>query len=311
MIHLGLNLPNYQTNMMNKKAIVTLAIGDRYIEMFDGMCRDGWSKYCEKFGYDLIVIKEFLDASERAKKRSPAWQKLLICSQDWARNYDQLVWVDTDVLINFNSAEDICKNTPIEKISAVETWSIPSRQVHDISLKRLYESWDSQGIKYIDNLLPRLYYQNRGIDVEPDIDSVVQTGVFVCSPSHHRELFEHIYNSYEDSHGADWNYEMPAMSYEIIRNNLQHWIGPEYNFCVSNLTVAFYPFLFHNQGQMGLHKRFYRKIKSLAGLANTNIDRNELLALRNIFELGYFIHFAGCSSLMAPLHSHLKRDGLL
>lgn len=296
---------------MAHKAIVTLAIGDSFVDMFDSVCKQEWKKYCEKYGFDLIVIKQPLDMSKRAQERSPAWQKLLICSQEWSKKYSQIVWIDTDILINPKNAPNICLNAPIEKISAVETWSIPTSHVHDISLKRSYASWEKQGIKYIDNLLPELYYKNRGIDCEFKIDSVVQTGVFVCSPAHHRQLFEHIYNCYEDEHGADYNYEMPAMSYEIIRNNFQHWIEPEFNFCVSNLTSAYYPFIFHQQNLRDYYWKILNKFGRFSRSSAIKIGTEKILALQNIYELGFFIHFAGCSTLMKPLHTHLKRKNFI
>lgn len=296
---------------MNNKAIVTLAIGQRYVDMFDLLCRNEWQRYCDKYGFDLIVIKEPLDSSERAQSRSPAWQKLLICSQEWSKKYSQIVWVDTDIIINLNNAPDICSNLPIEKVSAVETWSIPTRHVHDISLKRSYASWEKQGVKYIDNLTPELYYKNRGIDLECKIDSVVQTGVFACSPHHHRELFEHIYNSYEDEHGAAWNYEMPAMSYEIIRNNYHNWIEPEFNFCVSNLTSAYYPFVFERRSLQEYYSKILNKLGVHKGSQNNKMARNKIYALKNIYDLGFFIHFAGCSYLMPALHQQLNKNGHL
>jgi hypothetical protein len=96
-----------------KKAIVTLALGEKYVAMFEKMCRDEWENYCVKFGFDLIVIKQPLDISDRAIKRSPAWQKLLILSQDWSKKYEQIVWIDTDILINCQNSPDICQGTPV------------------------------------------------------------------------------------------------------------------------------------------------------------------------------------------------------
>jgi hypothetical protein len=90
------------------KAIVTLAIGERYLKMFERYCWKNWQVYADKYNYDLIVITDPLDNSERAKLRSPAWQKLLILSQDWSDKYEQIVWIDTDIIINNENAYDIC-----------------------------------------------------------------------------------------------------------------------------------------------------------------------------------------------------------
>ena len=120
-----------------KKAIVTITIGEKYKNMFHKYCKENWQNYCEKYNYDLIVINNYLDNSERAKERSPAWQKLLILSQEWSNNYDQIVWIDTDIIINYQEAKDIASQVSIEKAVAVNEYSIPSKISHDISLKRL------------------------------------------------------------------------------------------------------------------------------------------------------------------------------
>jgi CRISPR/Cas system-associated protein Cas5 (RAMP superfamily) len=77
-----------------KKAIVTITLGETFKKMFNELCRENWQKYCDKYSYDLIIINEPLDTTERSKKRSPSWQKLLILSQDWSQNYERIVCLD-------------------------------------------------------------------------------------------------------------------------------------------------------------------------------------------------------------------------
>jgi hypothetical protein len=264
----------YWKNKAMKKAIVTLAIGEKYLTSFHNICHKNWDVYCDKFGYDLIVLIDPLDCSKRANDRSPAWQKLLILSQPWSNEYDRIVWVDIDVIINNQNAYDICDGVPIDMIGAVDSYSIPTKEIHDISLKRMYNEWEASGVPFINNLTPSEYYTNRGIPGE-GIDSVVQTGVFVCSPKHHREIFEYVYYNYEDSNGAEWNYEMPPMSYEVLRNNLVHWISPRFNFCVGNIEAAFYN---------GMNPNDY---------------------LPRIHSLSIFMHFAGCMNKMIVTDSLL------
>ena len=48
-----------------KKAIVTLTIGKKYENLFNTYCKNSWEKYCDKFDYDLIVINQNLDDSEK------------------------------------------------------------------------------------------------------------------------------------------------------------------------------------------------------------------------------------------------------
>ena len=288
-----------------KKAIVTLAIGTKYENAFNAYSRHSWQTYCEKFGYDLIVIKEALDETDRATKRSPAWQKLLILSQEWAQKYDRIAWLDSDIIINNYQATDICEGIPVHKIGAVDTYAIPTRELHDIALQSLQKYWEENNCPYVDALNPSEYYTKRGIPGH-DLDAVVQTGVIVCSPKHHRNVFELVYRSYEDSHGAEWNYEMPALSYELLRSDLVHWLSPRYNFCVAMLLSAFYP-----EAQRTLSQRPTVLTRITAKLAPSRIDQVSpklLQALKNIYDLSIFMHFAGCASLIALVKRALERS---
>ena len=253
-----------------RKAIFTLTIGEKYETAFNELARANWQKYCDKFGYELIVINHPLDSSERAQKRSPAWQKLLILSLNGSEVYDRIVWVDSDILINSDHAYDIADGVPLDKVGAAEEYSTPTREIFQIGLKRLYDAWDRGGVTYLNNLTPQAYYGNRGF---PNVafDQVVQTGVLVCSPKHHKQIFEHTYFNYEDTHGSEWNYEMPALSYELIKSDSVHWISQRFNFCVSHLISALYP-----------------------DFDDTTVQKY----LKNIYDLSIFMHFAGCSSLM-------------
>ena len=284
-----------------KKAIATLTIGEKYENLFNNYCKINWEKYSEKFNYDLIVINKNLDDSKRSRERSPAWQKLLILSQEWSKNYDQIVWVDSDVLINYKLAKDISKIVEIENLGAVDAYSIPSKEIYQLSLKRTYDNWKRNGIQYIHNLKPEEYYQKRGINGF-DIDAVVQTGVFVSSCEHHRKIFEHIYYSYEDNNkSAAWNYEMPAMSYELIKANLVQWIPIEYNYNVYDIISAYYSFIFFKKEF--LLKNLYNKLIKKINLNNhvSSLSSLEIKCLNQIYNNGYFIHFAGCQNWMSSI----------
>jgi hypothetical protein len=289
--------------MTKKRAIVTLAIGTKYVKMFDEICRAGWEDYAGRFGYDVIVIKEPLDTSERAMARSPAWQKLLILSQPWSADYERIVWIDSDILINTAAAGDVAAGVPVERVGAVETWSIPDREVHAIALRRQYADWQRNGVSFIDNLTPGAYYVNRGIP-GGDLNDVVQTGVMVCSPRHHRTLFEQVYRDYEERGGAEWNYEMPALSYELLQADCVTWISPRFNYCVSNVMAAFYPHLL--QARSSLAQRIWQRLS--VALGRPSAPKAQLQALEAIYHASAFTHFAGCSGLMAPLQVSLQRS---
>ena len=210
-----------------KKAIVTLNIGQQYQNAWRNTCRKGWQAYCERHGYDLVNIDKRLDTSERANKRSPAWQKLLILGQDWAANYDRVVWVDSDILIN-PTAPSIVDDVPTEKIGCIDELAYPTPKDHKaiVAAKR---ARDTDGDA-------ELFHTCVGIPAGGH-GHIVQTGVMVLSPKHHREALEHTYNAYEDA-GPGLYYEMRFLSHEIQKASLQHWIDQRFNALLIWLALA-------------------------------------------------------------------------
>lgn len=207
-----------------KKAIVTLNIGQQYQNTWRNICRKGWQAYCERHGFDLINLDKRLDTSERANKRSPAWQKLLILSQDWSSSFDRIVWVDSDIIIN-PTAPSIVGEMPEEKIGCTDEGAYPTPTDHKAIMAggSIQPSCGD----------PAIFHTCMGLPAAPHI---VQTGVMVLSPKHHRELFEHVYNAYEGT--ADRYYEMRFLSHEVQKANLPHWINPRFNALLIWLALA-------------------------------------------------------------------------
>ena len=160
-----------------KTAIVTFALGQRYLEQWTRMCRKGWRAYCDRHGYDLIALQQPLDTSARACARSPAWQKLLVLGQPWAASYDRIVWVDSDVCIN-PIAPSIIDGVPEQKIGAVDELSYPTVA----SRQAVVRSWGGNESDLVD---ATSYHSRVGLRGEQR--HIVQTGVMVLSPRYHRD----------------------------------------------------------------------------------------------------------------------------
>lgn len=294
--------------MKNSKAIVTIVLGAHYQEFFKKSVYDTWRVYAAENKYDLIVIEQPLDTKERAKNRSVAWQKLLILSQPWSHKYEQIVWIDADVVINNAIARNICDQVPREKVGAVETFSIPTRGIFDISIKRQMENWKASGQPVIENYTPEEFYQKRDIEAA-NVNGLVQTGVMVTAPSHHKSIFEHVYYAYEGKKSSDYNYEMPYLSYELLSNNQVHWISPQFNFCFNDILFAFYPWLQKDSIQFSVpfgQTKLVRTILNRLGKQVT--QRNREMAFMAIFNLAYFLHFAGCSYLIGEMQYYLQKS---
>ena len=205
---------HYKEQLM-KRALVTLAVGERYLRMFDRYCRDLWEAYADRHRMDLVVLSRALDDSPRARSRSASWQKCLVLSAPEITSYEQVVWTDADVLINPESP-DVAQDVPVDRIGAVDEYATPTREDYEILLRRKYAQWSASGIPYVSNLTPTEYHAQFGL--KGHFESVVQAGALVMSPRFHRELFEHIYHHYKNEGRAEWNFEMRPLSYEILTN---------------------------------------------------------------------------------------------
>ena len=264
---------------MQRCAIVTLAVGKEYSDRFEALCRKGWEAYAHRHGFDLVVFKEPLDTSDRARSRSPAWQKCLILSAPETASYDRVIWVDSDILIS-PLAPSILSGVPEERTGATDEHSFPSpairqtilRQIIRISpeegelSKRFWHAWLDAGTWHAYAGLPE------------GQKHIVQTGVLVLSRKHHRALLEHVYYTYEDRGSKSFNYEMRPLSHEIQRHGLQHWIDPRFNALV---------------WWMYLHDSMK---------APKPVTQEELYRfLIDAYRRSYFLHFAGAGHLMALL----------
>jgi hypothetical protein len=258
-------------------AVVTLAIGERYIGDWKSRCEKGWRAYCQRHHYDLLVIENSLDTTARGAGRSPSWQKCLILDPKVAGSYDQVVWVDADILIHPN-APAITAGVPPEKIGAIDEHIYPSANSRQRIVKSLIEAWRNVDTGIAQNwesfLDPADWHARAGLPRTGR--QIIQAGVMVLSPAHHRDLLERVYRDYEDSGSEQMNYEMRPLSYEIQQAGLHHAVDARFNALVGLLLLY----------QDVILKR------PLKG-------NDEMLAfLKKHYSQNYFLHFAGRSDLM-------------
>lgn len=274
--------------MRLKKAIVTLVIGEVYRDRWNKLCAANWQRYADLHGYDLICIENPLDNSPRAQSRSAAWQKCLILGDKRVQDYDRVVWIDSDILINPNSP-CVVSNVPEDKVGAVDMFarlneSLPGKNQRLADRHSEFWQWPIRTAKefYSKVSLPDL------------VDRVIQTGVMVLSPHYHRAILEHTYYNYEDI--VEGHYEMESLSYEIVKSNGVHWLDYRFNTLWVECMVRDYPFLLPKQEieirPIRVWKRFTRGHYQLPPRKITEA------CLTTSFFNNYFLHFAGVSQYM-------------
>jgi len=264
---------------MNDTALVTLAIGQRHLLNWKKYCEAGWRAYAHKHQMDVIVVSEPLDQSEQAQVRSPSWQKCLVLSQPWAAQYRQIVLLDSDVAINAVIAPRITNGVPLERVGGVISGSHIQDDLRIVLLSRLrgrdypYEKGLSQWRQDQD-----AFYGP--YELPPPAEGIIQGGVLVTSPAHHRDLFRHLYLA-PDPQPFNTTYEQIPLSYEILSRNLFYALDTRFNSVFIETMLVYYPYL---------------EIKELP-----DFDVLATYATRAQFLNNFFLHFAYDAAFMRYL----------
>jgi hypothetical protein len=225
-------------------ALVTLAIGESIQAYWNEYCKWNWTEYARVHGFDLHVITEPMDRSDRAARRSPAWQKCLVLGHPELQRYRQVVLLDADVAINPQRSPAITAYVPEDKVGGV----ISGAYIHD-DLKMIFlERLRGKTFAFCPDLSDwqteqRRFYEACGL--RPDFSEVIQTGVLVTSPLHHRELFESVYARDYAARGRD--YEQVPLSHEILRRGLFCRLNSRFNTVLYERLAVHYPYLLNKQ----------------------------------------------------------------
>jgi hypothetical protein len=274
--------------MKSSKAIVTLAIGDHYLQRWKSNCEANWRTYAARHGFDVLCIEKPLDDSERARKRSPAWQKCLVLEQDFAKDYERIVWIDSDIMINAAAAPDITAGVPPEKVGAVEEYPY-SREWHhyrQILHDRIYDFYEGRAVV---NYTAREYYTTYGL--ASGFDQVANTGVLVLSPRHHRPVLKRTYFEYEEKGGREWQMEMRPLSYELLKADCVQWIDPRFNVMWPAVLFLHYPFLIKPGMNHSYVARLKRKLGAILNLPSLTTTKEACLTATYLNS--FFVHFGG------------------
>ena len=280
---------------MKTKAIVTLAIGAAFKKRWERLCADNWREYAQKHGCDLVILDQPIDYSERAARRSPAWQKCLILGDPIVKKYDQVAWFDGDIFFNPLEAPNIFDEVPIEKVGAVNSFEDPSSVENKVALERLWK-WlrPSPDVPVAGEYkTPQDVYLKYGPPVTP-LPAMLNAGVLVASARHHAEIWREVYDNYDDRGNPSY-YENVPLSYELVRRDLVHWLDAKFNHLWAWSKFLHYPFL-GGPGSRSLRDKILRRLTKYAG---NHYEQRIAVACATAALLNcYCLHFGGYAAEM-------------
>lgn len=226
--------------MKHTRALVTLTLGDNFRQTWQEHCRRNWEQYAMRHQADVICLDEPLDASPRAAGRSSSWQKLLVLGQPQVQEYDQVVWLDADVLLH-PQADWIGATVPPHLVGAADEFGYPTPELHHRALRQLYKLWGAHGAPFETNLTAQELYRVGGF--EREFPNAIQAGMLVLTPNH-REILEYVYFHYTQSTLKGLSNETRPLSYELLSAGLVHWMEPHWHARWLIEKQLRYPFLF-------------------------------------------------------------------
>lgn len=186
-------------------AIVTMAIGDKYLRFYDKTFRKSQERYAKGLGIDFKVVTDMVVPSPK----HPSWQKLLLFTLPDFSDRQSLLFMDADIYVT-RHARDIFKavgNRP---------WGIAKNNAYDLASLSITDQ----------QLYLRCPASNR-----PSF--VVNCGMFVVTPSY-RDRFKSIFQSNEEQPC----YEQGPLSYFFLNENKGLVLDSEFNTIVISYLEA-------------------------------------------------------------------------
>jgi hypothetical protein len=242
---------------------VSIAIGDKYLKEYNRLFRPSHENYARTCGYDFRVVEDFLD-EDHTDKTTVSLNKILVCSQPWSDDYDYIVYVDADVLINIRAPPILAGQTFGDKIGIVNEYD--ELQVPDYPFVQRVLKWGNTASEY---------YAKAGFNIDTDV--MLNTGVMVFQPKKHREFLDRVYNRYIDqavNHFRSFHFEQSAIGYEMQMQRMYIPLNPKFN------AIWFI--------QKALNAKFnhFPPIR-LAGRSTKYVP------IHTYFHTNYFMHLAG------------------
>jgi lipopolysaccharide biosynthesis glycosyltransferase len=253
-------------------AIVTFLIGEVYERTWSRMCARSWTSYAQRIGADIIVLKDRIDASDVS--RSPAWQKLLILDLPWAKRYERILWLDSDIIINDEAPDILQYGGPVEKVGICEDsghLSPAEAQVYLESRLKIQLSPHNVQTSWRTAMRERYATYNT-----PPHDVMFNTGVLVLSPAHHNEALKSVYSYPQISQ----LYEQPRLSHSLLEHDLVYTLSPRYNWGIMEPIE-----LIFNKGRIGDETPEF-----MAQIIH--------VIVRSQLNCAYFLHFYGAMNLL-------------
>lgn len=239
--------------------LVTICIGEKYLHQYNALFRPSQEKYAKRCGYDFKIITDYIKEPHHISVVS--MNKVLVCDYKLDKDYDFLIFIDADIIVNENAPPIHSEYDFGDKIGVVNQ-SQPTLQARILTQK--HKGYEVTASDY--------YKLKSNHDIETD--HIINTGVLVIQPNKHKLFLRKIFDTYSKQqigNKAGFHFEQSVIGYEIQKSNLSYFMNMKWNALWANNKYYF------------------------------NTIRKQNLTLQTFYDENYFIHLAGhCDFHLIP-----------
>ena len=270
------NFTIFRESITSNNYLVTVAIGEEYLNNWKNIALSSWMKYCEKYDLGLIVFINDLIDKKNSNWKKANWQKLLIGVT--LKKYQQLVinnicYLDTDIIIN-TYAPNVFNNYDEDTIALVSLrknlpypYDEVLRRLAFLRHKHYSTDYPLDSVLFVS--LEDLYKTH---NLVPQNDETC-TGLFIYNLDKHSEMMKEWFYKYSsDVYSITNGGEQTHLNYEFLNYGKVSWLDYKFQ-AIWVFEMAWkYPFLY-------------------------NYGRDDKNLIRECIEASlttnYFLHFAG------------------
>ena len=209
-----------------KICLITICIGEKYLQQYNTLFRPSQEKYAKKCGYDFKVITDYIDGP--IHPHMITMQKWLVCDYNSNTEYDFIIFIDADIIINENTPPIHNEYNFGDKIGVVNQ-SQPTLQARIEG--QIHKGYEVTANDY--------YKKYVGVDFK-NVEHIINSGVLVLQPKYHKIFLRTLYNIYKTNRiNNQWHYEQSTLGYEIQKNNMHYFMDMKWNALWANNKYYF------------------------------------------------------------------------
>jgi len=264
-------------NMSSKTscALVTTAIGDKYMQDWTNFSKPLWEKYAERHSVAIIVVTEDLISRDSDNWKNGSWQKLLLPQMvtKLFPNISRICILDTDVIMN-PLAPNIFDFAPPDHFSVVSLESKTPYPIDEVKRRIAFFRHNYYSRDYpLESLLFASSEETMTMHGLPTVNQSFCSGLFVADTKQANLMSDWFYSVTNSEVASSVAWEQPYLN-NWIQNQPHHWLPYEFQ-AIWNYEMAWkYPYLYGSKDT----------------LANSQTARD---CVESSLWTNHFLHFAG------------------